>query len=61
MQHFDAEIERMIREGLIDFETGMSYATNAGNLRLLLADYLDEAKTSRRLSPERETELEIER
>jgi twitching motility protein PilT len=61
MQHFDAEIERMIREGLIDFETGMSYATNAGNMRLQLADYLDEAKTSRRLAPERETELEIER
>lgn len=39
MQHFDGEIERLIREGTIDYETGMGYATNAGNLRLELADY----------------------
>src|SRR5436305_10221149 len=39
MQHFDGEIERLIRAGLIEFETGMAYATNAGNLRLQLADF----------------------
>jgi hypothetical protein len=39
MQHFDGEIERLIRDGSIDFETGMAYATNAGNLRLELADF----------------------
>jgi twitching motility protein PilT len=39
MQHFDGEIERLIRDGTIDFETGMAYATNPGNLRLELADY----------------------
>jgi hypothetical protein len=61
MQHFDGEIERMIREGLIDFETGMTYATNAGNLRLLLADYLEENRHVRKAVQERETELEIER
>jgi twitching motility protein PilT len=61
MQYFDAEIERMIREGTIDFETGMSYATNAGNLRLQLADYLDDPRQARSRAPERETELEIER
>ncbi len=61
MQYFDAEIERMIREGAIDFETGMSFATNAGNLRLQLADYLDDPRQSRNRAPERETELEIER
>jgi twitching motility protein PilT len=60
MQHFDAEIERFIREGVIDLETGMSYATNAGNLRLQLADYLQDAKYSRK-PQERETEIEIER
>jgi twitching motility protein PilT len=60
MQHFDAEIERLIREGEIDFETGMSYASNAGNLRLQLADYLDENRRGGR-SSERETEIEIER
>jgi hypothetical protein len=60
MQYFDAEIERMIREGLVDFETGLSYATNAGNLRRQLADYLDETRRSRK-AVERETEIEIER
>ena len=39
MQHFDGEIERLIRGETIDFETGMAYATNPGNLRLELADY----------------------
>jgi twitching motility protein PilT len=60
MQHFDAEIERMIREGAVDFETGMSFATNAGNLRLQLADYLEDTKHGRK-TRERETEIEIER
>ena len=59
MQYFDAEIERMIREGSIDFETGMSFATNAGNLRLQLADYLDDPRQARSRAPERETDLEI--
>jgi len=39
MQHFDAEIERLIREGVIDLWTGLTYATNPGNLRLELADF----------------------
>lgn len=39
MQHFDGEIERLVREGMVDFETGMAYATNAGNLRLELSDF----------------------
>ena len=38
MQHFDGEIERLIREGVIDLETGLAYATNPGNLQLELAD-----------------------
>lgn len=38
MQHFDGEIEKMIRSGVIEFETGLGYATNPGNLRLELAD-----------------------
>jgi twitching motility protein PilT len=38
MQHFDGEIERMIRAGIIDRETGLAYATNANNLQLELAD-----------------------
>jgi twitching motility protein PilT len=38
MQHFDGEIDRMIREGIIDMDTGLAYATNPGNLQLELAD-----------------------
>ncbi len=38
MQHFDGEIDRMIREGVIDLDTGLAYATNPGNLQLELAD-----------------------
>jgi twitching motility protein PilT len=43
MQHFDSELERMIRVGLIDLEVGLSYASNAGNLRLELADLAEGA------------------
>jgi twitching motility protein PilT len=45
MQCFDGELQRMIREGILDLETALSYATNAGNLRLELAD-LAEAATA---------------
>jgi twitching motility protein PilT len=42
MQHFDGEIERLVRAGTIEIEVGLSYATNVGNLRLQLADLLDQ-------------------
>jgi twitching motility protein PilT len=38
MQHFDGEIDRLIRSGILDMETGLAYATNPGNLQLELAD-----------------------
>lgn len=38
MQHFDGELERLIRAGVLDLEVGLGYASNAGNLRLELAD-----------------------
>src|SRR2546425_8676539 len=41
MQHFDAEIEKLIRGRIVDLETGLSHSTNAGNLRLELADFAD--------------------
>jgi twitching motility protein PilT len=41
MQYFDGEIEKLIRAGIVDFETGLSYSTNAGNLRLEMADYVE--------------------
>jgi twitching motility protein PilT len=43
MQHFDGEIDKLVRGKVIDFETGMAYATNAGNLRLELADFIENA------------------
>lgn len=61
MQHFDGEIEKLIREGVVDFETGMAFATNAGNLRLELADFHEEAKRQRAEKEPASTELEIER
>lgn len=39
MQYFDGEIEKLVRAGSVEFETGMAYATNPGNLRLELADF----------------------
>ncbi len=42
MQHFDGGIEKLIRAGAIELDTGMAYATNPGNLRLQLADIAGE-------------------
>jgi twitching motility protein PilT len=44
MQHFDGEIERFIRSGVIERETGLAYATNPGNLLLNLSDVPNEAE-----------------
>jgi twitching motility protein PilT len=68
MQYFDGEIEKLIRANVIDLETGVSYSTNAGNLRLLIAD-LSEGQRSENNFPSsvikpvslRDTEIEIER
>lgn len=38
MQHFDGEIEKLVRAGVVDMNTGLAYATNPGNLRLTLSD-----------------------
>lgn len=38
MQHFDGSIEKLIREGIIDMDTGLAYASNPDNLQLDLAD-----------------------
>jgi len=45
MQHFDGELERLVREGIITFSTAMLYATNAGNLRILLSDVADDEQS----------------
>ena len=38
MQHFDGELEKLVRSGTITAKTGMLYATNPDNLRLRLSD-----------------------
>ncbi len=66
MQHFDGEIEKLIRTGVVTMETGLGYSTNAGNLRLDLADFKEgsasspSAKRAPAAAPEK-MELEIER
>src|SRR5438067_2125095 len=42
MQYFDGELENLIRAGTVDLEIGLSYASNPGNLRLSLTDFVDE-------------------
>jgi twitching motility protein PilT len=44
MQHFDGNIERLIREGVIEMDTGLAYATNPGNLQLEMSDLKMEAE-----------------
>jgi twitching motility protein PilT len=62
MQHFDGVLDGFIRQGLVDFETALSYSTNAGNLRLELQDYLDDPKNRKALPRGAQaTEIEIER
>ncbi|MEQ1575240.1 MAG: PilT/PilU family type 4a pilus ATPase, partial [Vicinamibacterales bacterium] len=38
MQHFDGELEKLVRTGVITLATAYLNATNAGNLRIQLAD-----------------------
>jgi len=64
MQHFDGVIEKFIRAGIVDFETGLQFSTNAGNMRLEMSDYLENPATGSATKPkvkqERLTELEVE-
>jgi twitching motility protein PilT len=62
MQYFDGEIEKLIRAGTVDFETGLTYSTNAGNLRLEMADFSEgRENTPAPRSMSNATEVEIER
>jgi twitching motility protein PilT len=61
MQYFDGEIDKFIRNGTVDFETGMGYATNAGNLRLELADFIEgRGKATPKTKESQPTEIELE-
>jgi twitching motility protein PilT len=42
MQHFDGELERLVRAGVLSIKTALLYATNAGNLRVQIADVPNE-------------------
>jgi twitching motility protein PilT len=44
MQCFDGDIERLIRAGILDMETGLAYATNPGNMQLDMSDLRLEAE-----------------
>jgi twitching motility protein PilT len=46
MQHFDGELERLLRAGVITTATALLYATNAGNLRVQIADLLEDETES---------------
>jgi twitching motility protein PilT len=51
MQHFDGDIERLIRNGTLDMETGLAYATNPGNLQLDMSDLKLEAENKAKADP----------
>jgi twitching motility protein PilT len=63
MQCFDDEIEKLIRAGTIDIDTGLTFATNPGNLRLQLADLLEPdsgiPSVSKELAKERKSETAV--
>jgi twitching motility protein PilT len=62
MQHFDGEIEKLIRTGAISMETGLAFATNAGNLKLELADFKEGSPSDKKPQSSSEAvEMEIER
>ncbi|HEY4818123.1 MAG TPA: PilT/PilU family type 4a pilus ATPase [Candidatus Acidoferrum sp.] len=60
MQHFDGELEKLLRAGTIDFDTAIAYSTNAGNFRLEVADFL-EAGGDTKDSESTQSEVEVER
>ncbi|HWT45746.1 MAG TPA: PilT/PilU family type 4a pilus ATPase, partial [Vicinamibacterales bacterium] len=46
MQHFDGELEKLVRAGVISLPTAYAHATNPGNLRIQLADVPEAAEES---------------
>ena len=61
MQYFDGELEKLIRAGTLDIDTGIAYSTNPGNLTLQLTDLaMESAEAQPPAAKESDTELEIE-
>ena len=48
MQYFDGELEKLIRAEVVTLEIGMSYATNANNLRLAITDWIEDQKKKKK-------------
>jgi len=63
MQHFDGEIDKLVRKGIVEFETGLAFASNPGNLRLELADFTEPrgSRTAAQAPAANNIEMEIER
>jgi twitching motility protein PilT len=63
MRHFDGGIEKLIRSGVVSMETGLAFSTNAGNLRLELADFKEGSANTKKSdeAPGEKIEMEIER
>jgi twitching motility protein PilT len=61
MQHFDGEIEKLVRSGVVSLESGLAFSTNAGNLRLELADFTEGSANTKKESSAENIEMEIER
>jgi twitching motility protein PilT len=60
MQHFDGELEKLLRAGTIDYDTALAYSTNPGNFRLEVADYLESGGNAKQPDSSA-TEVEVER
>jgi len=56
MQYFDGELEKMVRNGVVDMEIALQYSTNPGNLRLSLTDLIDEQREAEKRSGDPEIE-----
>ena len=63
MQEFDQVIETFIRNGTLDYETGLAYSTNPGNLQLSLSDFMEDQAKANPVAKKAAgaTEIEIER
>jgi twitching motility protein PilT len=60
MQNFDGELEKLIRAGTVDLEIGLSYASNTGNLRLSLADFVEEQAAQTAAQPAEQIPEKVE-
>ena len=60
MQNFDGELEKLIRAGTVDLEVGLSYSSNAGNLRLSLTDFVEDQANQAAAQPSQQVAEKVE-